>query len=106
MFLLPSLGFEEYMGYQERLIKDKPFNAVEDNSENKTCNGLYIKCSNISLDSSIHSVHLDNDTDEVELYTSPWNAAIYSDGIYRCMGAILNSRWIVTSFHCCDGISM
>lgn len=103
------LGSEEYVGYQKYQVEDKPLNVTingfqEDNYllswSNKTCSGLFVKCSNISLDVSIHDIYLDDVTRDVELYTSPWNAVIYSDGIYRCMGTVLNSNWIVTSINC------
>ncbi|XP_072384349.1 serine protease ndl [Diabrotica undecimpunctata] len=80
-------------------------NKSSDDIRNKTCGGLFVRCSNVSLDSSVHNVHPDNVSDEVELYTAPWNAVIYCDGIYRCMGAILNSQWIVTSVNCFKGIT-
>ncbi|CAG9836716.1 unnamed protein product [Diabrotica balteata] len=80
-------------------------NKSADDIRNKTCGGLFVRCSNVSLDSSVHNVHPDNVSDEVELYTAPWNAVIYCDGIYRCMGAILNSQWIVTSVNCFKGIT-
>lgn len=103
------LGAEEYVGYQKYQVEDKPLNVTiigfqksdfSPSWSSNTCSGLFVKCSNISLDSSIHSIYLDNVTRDVELYTSPWNAVIYSDGIYRCMGTILNSNWIVTSVNC------
>lgn len=104
------LGSEEYVGYHKYQVEDKPLNVTINGFQehglsptswsNETCTGLYVKCSNISLDSSIHDIHLDDVTRDVELYTSPWNAVIYSDGIFRCMGTLLNSNWIVTSINC------
>lgn len=96
-------------------VEDKPLNVTikrikeaitspSTSSTNKTCSGLFVRCSNVSLDNWVHGI-LDNVTDgkDVELYTTPWNALIYSDGIYRCMGTILNSNWIVTSVNCFRG---
>lgn len=107
------LGFEEYVGYHKYQVEDKPLNVTiqgirenfysttSSSTSNNSCSGLFVKCSNVSLDNSVHSIRLDNVTrDDVELYTTPWNAVIYSDGIYRCMGTILNSNWIVTSVNC------
>uniref|UniRef100_A0A6P7FDM3 Serine protease nudel-like n=1 Tax=Diabrotica virgifera virgifera TaxID=50390 RepID=A0A6P7FDM3_DIAVI len=125
------LGFEEYTTYNNISVQNvplseiaikassnveklpridkvendtQPLNKSSDDIRNKTCGGLFVRCSNVSLDSSVHNVHPDNVSDEVELYTAPWNAVIYCDGIYRCMGAILNSQWIVTSVNCFKGI--
>ncbi|XP_056642016.1 serine protease nudel-like [Diorhabda sublineata] len=95
------LGFEEYLTFNKFQLDKTPLNQNEIKTihENNTCQGLYVKCSNVSLDNSIRGIR-DNAIDEVELYTAPWNAVIYSDGIYRCMGAILNPLWIVTSINC------
>lgn len=109
------LGLEEYVGYRERQVEDKPLNVTiigiresfySNSYSNDTCTGLFVKCSNVSLDDSVHGIRLDNVTRDVELYTTPWNAVIYSDGIYRCMGTILNSNWIVTSVSCFTGKAM
>lgn len=108
------LGFEEYMNYHKFPVKDKPLTVNIENfvpinytSENDfDCNGLYVKCSNVSLDYSVHDIYQDDISSDVELYTSPWNAVIYSDGIYRCMGTILDTHWIVTSINCFKGITM
>lgn len=109
------LGSEEYVGYQKYQVEDKPLNVTmigfqethySPSRSSITCSGLFVKCSNISLDSSVHSIYLDNVTRDVELYTSPWNAVIYFDGIYKCMGTILNSNWIVTSVNCFKGTTM
>ncbi|KAG5899669.1 hypothetical protein JTB14_015159 [Gonioctena quinquepunctata] len=108
------LGFEEYTGYHEYQVEERQLsvrmrNADQPKGENllgsEKCAGLYVKCSNVSLDKAIHNVRLDNVTGDVELYTSPWNAVIYADGIYRCMGTVLNRRWIVTSVNCFPGIT-
>ncbi|CAH1186896.1 unnamed protein product, partial [Phyllotreta striolata] len=96
------IGFEDYVGFEERQ-EDAPFNVPS--KENETCTSLYVRCSNVSLDNPMRNKHLDNVTEEIELYTSPWNAVIYADGAYKCMGAVLNSRWIVTSVGCFDGIT-
>lgn len=106
------LGSEEYVGYHKYQVEDKPLNVTiigfqetyyTPSQSNNTCSGLFVKCSNISLDNSVHNIYLDDVTHDVELYTTPWNVLIYSDGIYRCMGTILNSNWIVTSVNCLKG---
>nr|XP_023023966.1 serine protease nudel [Leptinotarsa decemlineata] len=109
------LGLEEYLGYGGIEVEDGPLSVrmknfkqpdrVVPSSGAIKCHGIYVKCSNVSLDKAIHSVRLDNVTVDVELYTSPWNAVIYADGLYRCMGTILNRRWIVTSVNCSTEIA-
>lgn len=106
------LGFEEYINYHKFTLEDRPLNGTIENIKpinigNVTagCEGLYVRCSNISLDSSVLDIYEDNISGDVELYTSPWNAVIYSDGIYRCMGTILDTHWIVTSINCFKGIT-
>lgn len=106
------LGSEEYVGYHKYQVEDKPLNVTtiafqntdtSPSASSNTCSGLFLKCSNISLDNTVHNIYLNDVARDVELYTSPWNAVIYSDGIYRCMGTILNSNWIVTSVNCFKG---
>lgn len=110
------LGSEEYVGYHKYQVKDKPVNVTmigfpethypSPAQTNNTCDGLFVTCSNISLDYSVHNIYLDEVTRHVELYTTPWNAVIYSDGAYKCMGTVLNSNWIVTSVNCFKGTTM
>lgn len=112
------LGSEEYVGYHKCQVKDKPLNVTMINFpesyypqstsewDNNTCDGLFVTCSNVSLAFSVHNMYLDQVSRNVELYTTPWTAVIYSDGIYRCMGTILNSNWIVTSLNCFTGTTV
>ncbi|CAG9823853.1 unnamed protein product [Phaedon cochleariae] len=119
------LGFEEYVGYHKYLVEDRPIDVLQknasklsmthqvndailskdENSNATKCSGLNVTCSVVSLDKTMHIGRPDNVSGDVELYTSPWNAVIYSDGIYRCMGTILDPRWIITSVNCFKGIT-
>lgn len=118
------LGFEEYTAFHKYQVKDRPLNVTfghlkNDNVEElltddikngsdsgDVCTGLYVQCSNVSLDNSVYRVYGINRTEkDAELYNSPWNAVIYSDGKYKCMGAILDTTWIVTSINCFKGIT-
>lgn len=106
------LGFEEYTAFHILSVKDKPLNVTADGltqSDNldmpeRTCSGLFLQCSNVSLGSSIHKFYQDNITREIELYSTPWNAMIFADDEYKCMGTILNDVWIVTPLRCFQGI--
>lgn len=105
-----SLGFEEYTAFQKYPAYDKPVRIVQEgtgqkeivghNNGSRTCEGLFVVCSNVSIDSVVHTVLQKNEIKDVEMYTSPWNAVIYSDGVYTCMGTILGVRWVVTSMNC------
>lgn len=110
------LGSEEYIRYDIVPVVDKAMDVSKEGTQKSVpqtskelkmeqCSGLYVRCSNVSLDTGIHKVYVDNVTDDMELYTAPWNAVLYSDGIYKCTGSILNPLWIVTSVNCYKGIT-
>ncbi|KAL3276424.1 hypothetical protein HHI36_011809 [Cryptolaemus montrouzieri] len=104
------LGFEEYTGFQKLTIENRSLSVAWFNSElPKTslnisaakCSGLYLGCSNITLNNdafqlSSRNIEFDSDV----LYDAPWNAAIFAGGIYKCMGVILNVQWVMTSSNC------
>lgn len=60
-----------------------------------------MKCSFVNSD---RSLALANNKKSNDTYEVPWNAAVFSDGEYQCMGVILNEKWAMTSFNCFDGI--
>ncbi|KRT85615.1 lipoprotein receptor [Oryctes borbonicus] len=103
-----SLGLSEYESYSEVEVYRHPLRTIIDdgrqtptvdrNSEDaEGCNGLYIKCSNISIVKWYSDIPNKGDT-------SPWDAAIFVDGEYKCTGALLNMKWVLTSFNCFRGI--
>ncbi|XP_044258893.1 serine protease nudel-like [Tribolium madens] len=102
------LGFEEYTAFHKLSVADKPLNVTIDGFERyhssldelPVCGGLFVGCLNVSLEDNVHELHQDNITSQVELYTSPWNAVIYSDGKFSCTGTILNPHWIITAKAC------
>ncbi|XP_015840900.2 serine protease nudel isoform X2 [Tribolium castaneum] len=102
------LGFEEYTAFHKLSVADKPLNVTIDGFERyhssldelPVCGGLFVGCLNVSLGDNVHELHRDNITSQVELYTSPWNAVIYSDGKFSCTGTILNPHWIITAKAC------
>lgn len=104
------LGFAEYTLYHKLHVTDKPLAVTIDGLEgyhppldkatSASCAGLFVGCLNVSLAGNIHEVYRDNISSEAELYTSPWNAVIYLDSKFRCIGTILNANWIVASVAC------
>nr|CAI5852171.1 unnamed protein product [Callosobruchus analis] len=59
------------------------------------CSALYVKCSDTFLAGSHSSAK----------YELPWNAVIYAEGQYRCMGTIVAPSFIITHQDCLQGIT-
>lgn len=111
-----SLGFIDYKKFQQSSVNNQllntsviGLNSVRDNKKTvlnqDKCDALYVKCSNTTVDLT-HQIGTESKFMATHnLYTLPWNAAIYVDGKYECIGVILNSNWILTSAHCFNDIS-
>ncbi|CAG9768789.1 unnamed protein product [Ceutorhynchus assimilis] len=107
------LGFDDYLTYNRYRIEDVTINSsysmisgkVVQDYESKhcenCCDGLYISCSNTSTSTTLQHESL---KEAKELYFSPWMAAIYFNGQYKCMGTVLDKLWIVTSNNCVKGL--
>lgn len=106
-----SLGFTDYKKFQQlsvnsRLLKVRigGIDSVHDNEKivlnQDKCDALYVKCSDTTMDLT-HQIGTENKfTTTRNLYNMPWNAAIYVDGKYKCIGIILKFNWILTSAAC------
>ncbi|CAH1999694.1 unnamed protein product [Acanthoscelides obtectus] len=104
-----SVGFEDYVSFHVLHVPDIPLevsvlNVVrtssdtlqsEDTTIPGNCSALYVKCSDVFLAESDSSVK----------YELPWNAIIYIDGKYRCMGTIVGPSSIITHLDCLQGIT-
>ncbi|XP_044756720.1 uncharacterized protein LOC123315190 [Coccinella septempunctata] len=108
------LGFGEYTRFEKVQVVDNSLlvknidSTSLDPQENSftndsmTCDGLYVWCSYVNSDSTIE--HAQKESKINDTYEATWNAAIFSDGLYKCMGVILNEKWVLTSVNCFDGI--
>ncbi|VEN60340.1 unnamed protein product [Callosobruchus maculatus] len=104
-----SLGFEDYVSFHRMHVQETPLevsllNEVRNTSNivpsegtaiGGNCSALYVKCSNTFLASS----------NNFAKYELPWNAIIYAEGQYRCMGTIVGPRSIITHQDCLEGIT-
>lgn len=72
------------------------------------CSALYVKCSNSFYDNKnvqrIHNKHEMGENTPRDVILSPWNAEIYTDGIYRCSGILISLDWIVSATKCVGNI--
>lgn len=110
------LGFSDYYKYKtvnrDRAIilpkknvhSKRSSHATESlQMDNRTeCSALYVKCSGDLTHSKINHF-VNNDENQEQLFMTPWNAVIYSDGEYKCTGVLLNASWVLTSVQCFSG---
>ncbi|XP_066138197.1 uncharacterized protein ndl [Euwallacea fornicatus] len=108
------LGLNDYMSYTKYTIDSKILMETHSMADGKLslarkshecahcCDGLFVSCSNISTSSTLRYKSLDQAS---EIYFSPWMVALYSDGVYLCMGTLLDEFWILTSAKCIDNLN-
>ncbi|XP_060524589.1 serine protease nudel-like [Cylas formicarius] len=112
------LGFEEYLSFHKYILENgslTTFNAKEylfrvnrtGNESaactNNCCNGLFVRCSESSVS---RTLSYNRAGGNLELYFLPWMAAIYMDGIFNCLGTIIEKNWIVASSYCFREVSL
>lgn len=112
-----SLGFAEYEKFQKLTIYAKDFNKKRNDDDGinsdlehvkkivldqDKCDALYVKCSNTTNVDLTYQIGLENkfNATKYNLYNFPWNAAIYINGNYECIGIILNLNWILSFGNC------
>lgn len=109
-----SLGFTDYKEFQKLSIDSRLLdrrvagsNSVLDDAKKTVpnqdkCDALYVKCSNTTNVDLTHQIGTESKSTTRNLHNLPWNAAVYVDGKYECIGIILNFNWILTSAACFD----
>lgn len=67
-----------------------------------------MKCSSYTADgldvNKMHTAHQTGANTLKELFMSPWNAAIFVDGVYKCSGTLIDLQWVTTSRKCMEYI--
>lgn len=113
-YICDYLGFSDYYKYNtinpDKVIflRNRNFDseaaprAMEISKADKECSSLYVKCSSALTHSKINHF-VNDDENQEQLFMTPWNAAIYSDGEYKCTGILLNASWVLTSVQCFSG---
>lgn len=110
-----SLGFTDYKKFQQLSVNSSssslPLNTRFNGTDSilydkKTvlnqdkCDALYVKCTNTTMDLTYQIGTESKFKTTRNLYNLPWNAAVYVDGKYECIGIILKFNWILTSAAC------
>ncbi|XP_017777496.1 PREDICTED: serine protease nudel-like [Nicrophorus vespilloides] len=107
-----TLGFADYDKYLQMVVADGPLPIAGAGERPETeatansttsCTGLYVKCSNVTI--SANEIGTEDQLNVAnDIHNSPWNAAVYANGDYKCTGAVLDIDWILTSVNCFPGI--
>lgn len=98
------LGFTDYLSFSVTSLDSRPirvvpytanFSAVINLTKQVHCKVLVVGCQN--------ATDIDIGSSDSSIRNIPWDAEIYVDGAFKCHGALLNSRWIITSIGCFKG---
>ena len=80
-----------------------PSYQIPINDGNQTCPGLYVRCQPV-LSNPVNSQLSINLLSQKRTYQWPWQAAIFTDGKYRCPALVLELNWLLASSDCSQNI--
>lgn len=102
-----SMGFSEYKNFLQTYITSRDLGisikginspvSTRNATGNETCAALYVKCSSEHVHLTWHKMQIFENEKDNDFSISPWNAAIYIDGSYKCSGVLLSSNYILAS---------
>lgn len=107
-YICSYLGFNDYYKYKmfpRSKLRGKELPLFNNHStfvgvkSMKNCSLLYVKCSHEITHPKMQRFVNDEGKLEEQFY-SPWNAAIYVNGIYQCVGTLFDLSWVLASAHC------
>lgn len=109
-YLCDYMGYNDYEKYKIRNLTDlinipaitqsnnERYTHININTQaHDDCSVMYLRCANSAAHTKQHMYKHDI---QEELYMTPWNAAIFLDGRYKCTGVLFNDSWILTSTRC------
>ena len=67
---------------------------VRTTREQPSCKRAYVECNKMTTG------YFDSFSSKSGYEVPPWIAAIYIDNVYKCTGALISVKWILTSAHC------
>lgn len=103
-----SMGFSHYKNFLQTFINSRLLDvrvkgisnsvSARNATDNETCLALYVKCSTEHLHLTWQKIQRFEQQQDIDVSISPWNAAIYINGSYKCVGILLSSDLVLISF--------
>lgn len=107
-YVCDYLSFNDYYKFKvfpSSKLRRKPLASLSNHSNpvavkmSDNCSLLYVKCSDdITHPKMSHFVG--NEAEAEQQFYTPWNAAIFVDGVYQCTGVLIGPSWAITSSKC------